>query len=508
MISTPFKKRASRQRQVTKMFGRTRIEDPRFNGRTLLSSRTNPCYANDTSAYVPEHWANEAVQILYEEMKFGATVHRDFENEIASFGDTVHTRKNAEFTGKRKQNDLDDIEDQDAIANDIEVVLNQRVYVSFLLGDRERTVSFQNLVDRFLVEAIQAQTRVVDQAIGAQAYQFLGNVAGGLGTLDKNNSHDYLLDMREVFNENKVPEGNRWLALAAKSETNMQKTDLFKSAERIGDGGAALRNAFLGRVAGWNTFMELNTPSVRNAGTDATTTMASAENAGTTSFDVADGTALAIGQYITIAGDNTPLRVTDISTNTITTNRGLRYNTASGAVVTPVTVGAINQSSAIAKGDKNPAVANGYPQHWQKEMVYDGSATPQVGQLVSFTLSGGASGDVKTAEYGIIQVDTTNNTILLDRPLEDSIDDNAIINLGPSGDYNMAYQRNAIALVNRPLALPPEGAGARASTGFANNVSIRAALSWDSKKEATRVTVSGLFGVAVLDDQRGGVLLG
>ena len=492
---------------IEKRLNGYRIRAQRFNRRRFNLTAPQSYHANDTSAYVPEMWANEAVQILYESMKFGATVHRDFDEEIGTFGETVHTRKNAEFVGKRKQNDLDDLEDQDAVASTIDVVLNQRVYVSFLLGDRERTVSFKNLVETFLVEAIQAQGRVLDRVIGCQAYQFLGNVAGGLGQLTKNTSHDYLLDMREVFNENKVPEMNRWLALCAKSETNMQKTDLFKSAERIGDAGQALRNAYLGQVAGWDTFLELNTPSVRNATVDTsvTGTVSGAQEAGTTSFDLSAATGLITGQYIVVAGDYTPLRVTNISTNTLTLNRGLRYNVAASAAVTAYETALVNQASAIAAGDKNPAVSNGYPIHWQKEIVYDGTGTPKQGQLVSFKTSGGT---VLSQEYGIVQVNTTAKTILLDRPLEASIDDNAIICLGPSGDYNLAYQRNAIALVNRPLVLPPENAGARAANGYANNMALRAAISWDGKKEATRVTISALFGVAVLDSARGGVLLG
>lgn len=499
----------SRRRDKSYTFKRGRREITLHRGASSqLPSVYNPFYANDTTAYRPEVWAAEAVDILYESMLFGATVHRDFSEDIANFGDTVHTRKPAEFEGKRKQNDLDDLEDQDATAAKIDVVLNQRVYVSFVLGDGDRSLSFQNLVDIFLREAIQAQTRVIDQAIGCQAYQFLDNVAGGLETLTKTNSHDYLLDMREVFNDNKVPLDPRWLALASKSETIMQKTELFKSAEKIGDAGTALRNALLGRVAGWNTFLELNTPSVRNATLGGATTMSNNETAGTTSFDVASGAALAVGNYITIAGDNTPLRVTAISTNTITVNRPLRYNVASGAAVQEIESGLINQSSAIAAGDKTAAVANGYPQHWLKEIVVDGTGVPKVGQLVSFSAAGPAP---FTPEYGILQVTDLGGgdySILLDRPLESTIADNAIVNYGPSGDYNFAYQRDAVALVNRPLELPPEGTGARAATGFANNVALRVVLTYDGKKQGLRVTVDGLFGVAKLDDQRGGVLLG
>ena len=96
----------------------------RFFGKRLTP--VNRFYANDTTAYRPEHWAQEAVNILHESLIFGGTVHRDFENEISRFGQIVHTRKPASFTGKRKQNDLDNVEDQDATATPIQVTLDRR----------------------------------------------------------------------------------------------------------------------------------------------------------------------------------------------------------------------------------------------------------------------------------------------------------------------------------------------------------------------------------------------
>ena len=55
------------------------------------------CYANDNDAFVPEKWAMEGLMQLEENMVIANMVHRDFENEVARFGDTVNTRKPGEF---------------------------------------------------------------------------------------------------------------------------------------------------------------------------------------------------------------------------------------------------------------------------------------------------------------------------------------------------------------------------------------------------------------------------
>ena len=242
---------------------------------------------------------------------------------------------------------------------------------------------------------------------------------------------------------------------------------------------------------------------MQNATKGGSTTTSSAETAGTTSFDVASGAALRVGAYITITGDDQPLRVTAISTNTITVNRGLQNNVGSGATVQEWESALINQSSAIAKGDTTAAVSNGYPEGWMKGIAFDGTGVPKVGQLVAFSKA--SPDNAYTAEYCIVQVN--GSEILLDRPLEATLADNDVIDLGPSGGFNFGYQREALALVNRPLAAPPSGTGVRSVSSTYKNMSMRVNITYDGKKEATRVTVSGLFGIKKLEDARGMVLL-
>ena len=48
------------------------------------------CYDND--AYIPEIWARESLEFLYENMVVANLVNRDFEAEVANYGDEIHTR--------------------------------------------------------------------------------------------------------------------------------------------------------------------------------------------------------------------------------------------------------------------------------------------------------------------------------------------------------------------------------------------------------------------------------
>ena len=102
--------------------------------------------ANDNDAFIPEIWANEGLAILEESMVAARLVHRDFENEIAKFGDVVNTRRPGQFKIKRKVDGVS-LSQQDAIATNVRVPLDQWIYNSFVIRDGEGSKSFQELVD-------------------------------------------------------------------------------------------------------------------------------------------------------------------------------------------------------------------------------------------------------------------------------------------------------------------------------------------------------------------------
>ena len=70
--------------------------------RLYLSQPFVACYDNNLDAFIPELWAQEGLAILEENMVMANLVHRDFENEIAKFGDVVNTRRPGEFKIRRK----------------------------------------------------------------------------------------------------------------------------------------------------------------------------------------------------------------------------------------------------------------------------------------------------------------------------------------------------------------------------------------------------------------------
>lgn len=453
-------------------------------------------YDDYPDAFIPEMWANESIAILEENMVVGNLVHRDFEPVIAQYGDTVNTRQPGEFVAKRKTT-ADSVSVQTPTATNVSVVLNQHLHTSFLIKDGDQSKSFKDLVVEYLQPGMLSIARAVDQIVSGQVFQFLPYVGGGVNTLSGSNAEAVLLGTRQVLNTNKAYVQNRNLVLSAVSETALLSDSKFIQAYSVGDEGTALREASLGRKFGFDIFMAQNTPYTALAATDTVTgaiNFAAGYKPGAKSFTV-DGLSAAIanGTWISIAGDDTPLQVTGTTggatpTAIATANGGIQTAVADNAVVTIYAPGKVNNASGYASG-------------WAKEIVYDTFTNdPQVGQGVSFGTS--------TTVYAVIEVDTVGKTILLDRPLEAALADNDNINPLPSGAYNFAFHRNALALVTRPLALPMPGTGARAGIANFNGLSIRVVMTYDGNKQGTLVTLDTLLGVKVLNKKLGAVLLG
>jgi hypothetical protein len=396
-------------------------------------------------------------------------VHRDFEDEIKNFGDVVNTRRPGNFKISRKV-DGTPLSQQSANATNVQVPLDQWFYTSFTINDGEASKSFQELVDVYLLPAMQTIARGVDRAVLGRVHEFLGGPTsrvGGLGQLSENNSKDIVLNARQVLNVNKAYPDNRNLILSPSAETALLKNSIFIKANERGDGGTALETAMLGRILGFGTYMDQNVNSISSgADTDShlvvTNALASGGAAAAQAVSGLTGVVV-VGEFVTVTGNNQPTYITAThatggNTDSITLNEGNAYATLASATTVRYKSCAVNNSG-------------GYGVGWSQSINVDGYTTglaPQVGQLIAF-------GTSSRAVYTVIEStdNGSNADLVLDRPLVYALANNDAAYPGPYGSFNWAFHREAIALVTRPLALPNERMGVMADVAVHNDY-------WDS----------------------------
>lgn len=449
-------------------------------------------FSNDLTAYNPTFWAYESIAILKEKMVVANKINRDFEPITASMGETVNTRKPGNFAAKRKGL-TDDVTVQDSSATNVAITLNHHVHTSFLIRDGEMSKSMKNLITEYIEPGMDSMARYVDQVVLGQYPQFIANNAGQLGGISSTTARSYMVDARKVLNQNKAPDSNRNAFWGSNSEAEMQKVDTFKAAYAVGDQGQAIRQGTLGTLYGMDHYLSQNVTSFSYvAPITGAINLTAGYPAGTTSFTI-DGlsAAIAAGTYVTIAGDDTPLRV-------VSTTGG---STPTAMVVSPATKRAVVNDAVLKFYSPLTVGAGTYATGYYGTILYTGTPVLKVGQMVSFTAAG--------ATYTVIETPTTTSFIL-DRPLDLTITTSDSIFMAPAGDYNLVLQRNALALMIRPLALPMVSTGVN---GFVANdpdsgTTMRVVMTYDGTKQGHLVTLDFLMGVKVLDVNLGVVVFG
>jgi hypothetical protein len=456
-------------------------------------------FDNDNDALTPEIWAQESLLYLENNMVAGMLVYRDFENEVAKFGDVVNTRRPNGFVGHRKV-DGDSVEVQDASSTNVAVRLDQHWHVSFIIYDGEESKSMADLIEFHAGPALSAIAQSIDQVVLGETYNFMGTptngkYAGKLGSYASITDGTPIIDLRTALTNNKCPMAGRRLLLSPNVEGAFLGVTDFVNANTVGDEGTALREGHLGRKYGFNTFVSQNVPSIDTGNTVVVGAINNgnvAKGSTTLTVDGFDGEPARLdGSWCTIAGDATPQRIvsgtkdTDDDLVQIVVSPGLRHAVEDGAAVTVYTPGSINDAS-------------NYAQYWTKAMTVNNfSVAPKSGQLVAF----GSATDL----YGTVGTPTTTS-MLMSRSLDAGVNNAANVNIGPAGDYCLGFHPAAIALVTRPLVQVRAGTGARSFVASYNGLSIRATIGYNMDKQGHQVTLDMLAGVKTLDENLGAVM--
>lgn len=444
--------------------------------------------ANNFDPYIPEWWAMETIRILKNKMVVANLVHRDFEPMFQKYGDVVNTRKPRTFVAKHKSPG-DEVTVQNAQADNIDVKLDQHVHVSFEVEDEFDNKSMKQLVEEFVEPAALALAEDVDRKTLGHVYQFIANQAGTIGGLTDSNAVTYLTALDRVMSVNKVPEAGRQLIINPYAAERMLQNATFHQADRLGDAGTALREASLGRKFGFDIWKCQGAPYVSQ---DAAGTGTGAINnaagypAGTTVLTV-DGfgaSEVVPGNWVTINGYPYQVIASDNATATqVTLSFGLKAAVADNDVISVMPDTTVNEASGVVDG-------------WRKYITLTAVTAAAVGRGVTFGTS--------QVKYTIVEV--VGSTVRLDRPLAAALANGDAVNFMPHGGFNIAFVRQAVALVLRPLKAETDF-GSKSATINYDGIPMRAEISRDAKAQKKLVTLDFLMGIKLLDVDRGAVLL-
>ena len=200
----------------------------------------------------PQIIAREALMVLKKNAVMANLVHRDYSNEFVSgVGDTITVRKPATFEAKEFSGT---ITVQDATENSVPVVMNKHLDVSFAVTSKQMSLDISDFSKQLLVPAMQAFADKIDKYLIALNSDITNRITHASGALTPSE----IIDARKFLVDSAAPTTERRAVVGAQAESDLLKSDLFVSAEKVGDDGTALREASLGRKYGLDFYTDQN----------------------------------------------------------------------------------------------------------------------------------------------------------------------------------------------------------------------------------------------------------
>lgn len=381
----------------------------------------------------------------------GQCVHREYKNEFVKAGSSVNIRQPVKFVASDGATRVN----QDVIESNTSITVNKRKHVSWEFLTQDLTLTVEDYSERYIKPAAIALANEIDLSLCQEGSEAFAHAVGTVGTTPS--SFNSLADVGARMDNESIPaDGQRKLILNPDSRWALANGLGGTGSSGVFNGDIVsnmVRDAHLGRLAGFSIFGDQNIVNHTNGAYDGTPLVNGAVSNGATTvaFDGATtNTAgyLKKGDVITIAD---VYAVNDISKQK---QRYLRQFTVTADVTTASNAGSIPVFPTINDGSTASTAAY----QTVDSLPADNAA---------ITVVGAASASVM---------------------------------------HNLAFHRNALAMVNVPLEMP-NGANFKAQMNW-RGYNIRVVNDYDIANDKDIIRLDVLWGVKAIYPELGVRLVG
>lgn len=367
----------------------------------------------------PQVIAREMALRLAGALNFGGLVYKNYSEEFQRIGDTVTVRKPATFEAK---DFVTTTSTQDIVEDSVAVKLDKLADITVEVGSKELSLDIVSFGEQFIDGAVLAMRDKIDKSIAA-LYKEVPYYSGTAGGTTPSTLKTGFTEPRKILNVNKAPMSNRAVVFDPTAEAELLNLDAIVNADKSAS-DKALREGYMGRIMGMDTFMNQN---------------------------VATHVA---GAYSALADVTVTTAVAGASTLTLTSAAG-----ASTAKLLQGDCFTVDGKQYTVTADTAAAVAG----------VVTVSVFPKVhANLASFV--------AVTVSFAKTHV------------------------------ANMAFHKNAFALVTRPLEAPM--GGAESYTMTVDGISVRVTMGYNMSTKKNTVSMDCLFGVKAIQPELAVRILG
>lgn len=204
----------------------------------------------DASGFIPQVWAQRALDILASVIVMTRLVARDFDYEPGWKGKTLNIPYPGTFTAQDNAENTPATVQQPVNGTTKQVTLNKSKYVDFIVEDIAQAQANSNLLDRYVEPAAIAIADAVEDDILALYAQF----STSIGTSGTDLTRQMIFQARQNFNQKKVPMAGRALVMSPKDETALLNDATLQNYFAFSKPDAVAKGS-LGNIAGLDLYM-------------------------------------------------------------------------------------------------------------------------------------------------------------------------------------------------------------------------------------------------------------
>lgn len=215
--------------------------------------------------FIPQIWSARLLENLHKTLVYGqaGVVNRDYEGEIAQWGDRVHINNIGPISVKDYTKNQD-IDGPETLTDDRRtLVIDQQKYFNFQIDDVDMAQTRPKLMDEAMREAAFALGDVADQFLADKYTEVAaGNEIGSQASpeaLTPEDAYDAMVDMAVKLTESNIPRNGRWIVVPPWFHGLLLKDDRFVSFGTA-ENRTPLQNGVIGRAAGFDVLESNNVP--------------------------------------------------------------------------------------------------------------------------------------------------------------------------------------------------------------------------------------------------------
>ena len=195
--------------------------------------------------FIPQVWSARLQENLQKELVFGALCNRNYEGDIAQWGDTVHINTLNDITVKPYDPSVEIADPEQLSGTDVTLTIDHGAYYNFFVND---------------VDAVQARADLMEAAMRNAAYRLAADaekyilevITEGAGTkatisypsAENGGLYGTLIELKAMLDLSGVPRQNRKLIMPLPMEADLMMDERFvtyasNSYGQLADGAVA-----------------------------------------------------------------------------------------------------------------------------------------------------------------------------------------------------------------------------------------------------------------------------